>query len=181
MKKCPADPHALLQRINTQRSSSSAFTLMEVTAAMLILLLVAGILSFGSASMERAISLYDTYSALTDELNRQAERARNIPMARLVAACPIAGGGEGVSPWGPPPPSVGTEPPAVMQLSGFLPDPTAGPRIPTVQWRRLRSNYSSFQSSFQDMVEISITHNQLGTTLSNSTTVLRLFDAGQQQ
>jgi len=158
-----------------------SFSLIEMTISMVILSIMAGMVAFAAASMDRSLILMDINSAMNDELSRQAEilKNTNIDLAfgyTVAAPAPI-----GTTPAAGPQ----VIPPAnVNQLQGFLPvNDTATANKPTITWSLFRTNFVNNvgHKALMDRIIVTASYQVSGfPLLSNATAVIKVFDADQQ-
>ncbi len=163
----------------------SAFTLVEASVAMVLLTIVVAMIAFSSASFEKTFLVYDGYSALADELSRQAELAKGMPMQALTNRFP-----NGVTVSLPLPAltivssniqSTYTNL-TINPLNGFLPINGTTGITPNVTWTVTNTNFSvnAGHTTYYHVVNIDANVTLGGQLLDDHTTVTRLFDALQQ-
>jgi prepilin-type N-terminal cleavage/methylation domain-containing protein len=173
--KTPARlPKTSLLRTPALRS----FTLIEMTIAMVILSVMAGMVAFAAASMDHSLVLMDLNSAMNDELSRQAEIAKNTNFDAFfgVGLPPVAPIGTSTT--------INISADNVNQLQGFLPVTSGGSVAkPAITWTLYRTNFISDigHKALMDRVTITATFQISGfPLLTNATTIIKVFDANQQ-
>jgi hypothetical protein len=156
-----------------------SFSLIEMSVAMIVLSLMAGMIAFSAASIDRSLMIMDINSALSDELSRQAEIAKSTPSTNLDN---LFGTAVGISTTFTIP-TPGLPGVIVKQLQGFLPmTNSTGPMKPDVTWTRFRTNYGLTvgHTALMDRITITAAFKANTVQLSNSTVVIKVFDANQQ-
>ncbi len=171
---------SIRSRLRQWRLRCGGMTLMELTASMIILLVIIGVTLFSSISMDRSAAMIDTQYALGDEVSRQAEIVKALPISTLMALTPIPGT-SGIGD------SIAYTSTNVAPLNGFIVSSrdAEGKEVvlqPTVKWIRSRRSVavgSADMGSMYDEVLIAATTKRAGALLTNWTLVTRLFDSAQ--
>ncbi len=168
-----------LKRNFRARRHRLGFGLLEAVVAGIFIISLSFAVAVVAVSEQNASIVQDTQTALSDELLRQTEFVRSLPMAGIsgvTTLMPITGTtGLGTS---------GTYTPtgnyAPLPLNGYMVSTfNAQSLTPTISWLRTRYQPNSALPFAVDRIVVTAKITRLGITLQNSTTVFRVFENSQ--